>query len=141
MIHPSQAGQEQPSTSLLPTVLTETFKPADRGGISKLFKRLKKEELSGLVSHRAIDLVQKWTVTHDANMFNGRFFLSPMATKSSNRMHKARFVVPRHHDKEKHMMVHNSSTIQPASVRLLVSVPAMSTSRLWSLDVTKAYVK
>lgn len=67
--------------------------------------------------------------------------LTLKGTDTVSPTYKAPFVVQGHGDREKHMMVHNSSTTRPASVHLLVSVAAMLKFRLRSFGVTKAYLQ
>lgn len=74
-------------------------------------------------------------------MLNGRFVLSIKGTDTKHPVHKARFVVQRHTDRDKHTLVHNSSTARLASKRLFVSITAMRRYAIWSFHVTKAYLQ
>lgn len=141
MLRTSHAEQPQLTPAPLQGMITETIHPADPRCKSDAFNRAKKQDLSGLVSRHTFELVRRSTFPRDSNILNGRVILSLNATDPSNPIHKGRFVVQGNEDKEKHVMVHNSSTARPASVRLLISVASMRGYTLWSLHVTKADIE
>ena len=58
-----------------------------------------------------------------------------------NEVRKARFVVQGYRDKLKTSLVHNNPTVKPHSVRLLIGLASVLGCRLFSTDVTQAYLQ
>jgi hypothetical protein len=54
---------------------------------------------------------------------------------------KARYVIKGHKDVEKHWLVHNSPSLRQGSIKLLVALAAIFGFRIWSLDVSQAYLQ
>lgn len=46
-----------------------------------------------------------------------------------------------HRDKQKHLMVHNSTTLEPQSIRLLLFLARALEFDIWTADVTQAYLQ
>lgn len=121
------------STAIMNSVqLTETLHPADQGDESPLFNQAKRDELDGLVKRGAFEVVPK------SSVFLGQTF-SLETSCSQSRMWIRRlpctklffFIVQGHRERDKHLLVQNSSIAQPVSVRLLVRIAAMRRYTLW----------
>lgn len=61
------------------------------------------------------------------------------AADTSTPTYEARSDVRWHKDKDKHRLVHNSTTYRAAAVRLLVTVAVIIWYALWSFHVTQPY--
>jgi len=71
----------------------------------------------------------------------GKSSLAIKSTEDGEIKYKARFVIGGHRDKQKHLMVHNSATLQPQSIRLLLSLAHANDFAIWTADVTQAYLQ
>lgn len=118
--------------------ITETLHPDDPRGRSGMFDQAKDEELKGLLQRGAFQLVRRADVPAGAKVLSWRFVLAIKLVDTDKHLYKARFVEQGHPDRDKHIMLHNSSTARPASVRLVVSIAATRGYSLWSFDFTQA---
>lgn len=133
--------REDQSSSPLSVQITETLHPADPRSTSKVLEEAKATELDGLVRRGDFELVDQSAVPPQGNILSGCFVLEIKGSETETTLHKAQFVVQGHRDKEKHMLIYNSYTARPASVRLLVSISSMRRYGLWSFDVAQAYLQ
>ena len=79
-------------------------------------------------------------ILENANILNGRFVLAIKDSGTNKEVWKARYVVQGHKDKLKLSFVHDTSTAVQFSVKLLVGLAALFEFRLFSTDVTQAYL-
>lgn len=87
------------------------------------------------------EIVCKEDVPPGANVLGGRFVLAIKNADTSDEVYKARFVVQGHTVIEKNLLVHNSTNLRQGSVRVLVAFAAIFGFRLWSQDVSQAYLQ
>jgi Reverse transcriptase (RNA-dependent DNA polymerase) len=121
--------------------LTETLHPADPRATSSQFMDAKKREIKGLMNKNTWKIVDKETIPKDANILNGRFVLTIKNANSDDEICKARYVVQGHKDREKSLLVHNSTTVRQSSTRLIMTLAATFGFRIWSQDVKQAYLQ
>jgi len=76
-----------------------------------------------------------------ANIMGGRFVLAIKDEGTDKEVWKARYVVQGYRDKMKTSLVHDSSKARQQSTRLLVGLAAIFDFRLFSTDVTQAYLQ
>lgn len=135
-------GMEQFKSNPIPGVfITEVLHPADSRGRSEFFDAAKAKELAGLAARGVYEVVCKEDVPKGANILGGRFVLAIKNADTAEEIYKARFVVQGHTDVEKNLLVHNSTNLRQSSVRLLVALAAVFGFRLWSQDVSQAYLQ
>lgn len=67
--------------------------------------------------------------------------LSKKSSESGDKTYNARFVVGRHRDKLKRLMVHTSQTTQPSSIRLLLAIAIMQDFEIWISDARQVYLQ
>ena len=79
------------------------------------------KEIRGLFDRGTFKVILREEVPTDANVLPGRFILAIKSTEDGEINYKARFVIGGHRDKMKHLMVHNSATLQPQSIRLFLA--------------------
>ncbi len=115
--------------------------PADRRARSGLFDDAKAKELEGLARRGFYEVVLREDVPAGANVMGGRFVLAIKNVGTGEEVYKARFVVQGHTDAEKNLLVHNSTNLKQSSVRILVALAAIFGFRLWSQDVSQAYLQ
>eukprot|EP00171_Calliarthron_tuberculosum_P007692 IDg7692t1 len=77
----------------------------------------------------------------DANVFPGRYVFAIESTEDGKVKFKALYVIGRHRDKLKNIKVHSSVTVQPSSIRLVLSFAALLDFDVWTSDVTQAYLQ
>lgn len=76
-----------------------------------------------------------------ANVLGDPFVLCIKNIGSKSEVYKARYVVQGQRDKEKNWQVHPSTNLRQSSVRLTMSLEAVFEFRIWSYDVTQAYLQ
>ena len=136
------AGMEQFKSDPPPGVyVTEVLHPADKRGHTELFDLAKAKEMAGLVERGVYEVVCKGDVPSDANVLGGRFVLAIKNIGTKEELYKARFVVQGHTDAEKNILVHNSTNLRQASIRTLTAVAAIFGFRIWTQDVSQAYLQ
>ena len=120
---------------------TDVLHPADSRARSGLFDSAIEAELRGLRDRGVFKVVKQQSLPQDANILGGRFVLSIKDHGTPQEKLKARYVVQGHTDADKNVLVHNTTTLRQASVRLVVSIAAILGYRLWSQDITQAYLQ
>eukprot|EP00171_Calliarthron_tuberculosum_P022102 IDg22102t1 len=80
-------------------------------------------------------------MSEDPNILGGRFVLSIKDEGSKREVWKARFVVQDYRNKMKTCPVHDISTARHHSIRMLIGLAAIFGFRLFSTDVTQAYLQ
>lgn len=69
--------------------------------------------------------VKQADVPRDINILGGRFVFTLKNYRTPEEMAKARYVAQGFGDKEKRKMVHDTSTIRPSSIRIILSLAAI----------------
>ena len=121
--------------------VTEVISLKDPRANSVRFEEAKRKELQGLFERGVFDIVCREELPPSANVSGGRFVLAVKNPGTDKEVYKARFVVRGHTDSEKDMLIHNSTTLRQASVRLLIALAAMFGFRIWAQDVAQAYLQ
>jgi hypothetical protein len=75
------------------------------------------------------------------NIMGGRFVLTIKDSGTSKEIYKARNVVQGFRDKKKPSLVHDASTSKQQSTKLLIGLAANFGNRIFSTDVTQAYLQ
>lgn len=122
-------------------LLTEVLQPNDERCESEAFDLAKAKEIIGLLEKGAFRVVLREDIGEDANILGGRFVLTIKHKDTENELFKARFVVQGHLDREKELLVHASTTASQQAIRLLVSLATIFGFKLWSQDMTLAYIQ
>ena len=99
------------------------------------------KELAGLIDQGVFKVVIEEELPDDPNVLVARFILCIKDINTGNEKFKARFIVQGHTDSEKEVLLHPSPTISQRSIRLLVALAAIHGFRLWTQDVTQAYLQ
>eukprot|EP00171_Calliarthron_tuberculosum_P023469 IDg23469t1 len=123
------------------TYLSEIIDAKDPRAASKEMSDAKKKEVRGLLERGTFKLILHEEVPSDANVLPGRFVLAIKSTEDGKVKFKARYVIGGHRDKLKKLMVHNAVTLQPQSIRLLLTLAALHEFDVWTSDVTQAYLQ
>ena len=124
------------------THLTEVLHPTDPRCNALDMKAAKVSEISGLMKRGAFKVMKLKDVPDKANVLTGRrFVLAYKNGDNGERKAKARYVIGGHRDKYKDLMVHNSKTLQPHSIILLLALTSMLNFDLWTSDVSQTYLQ
>lgn len=86
-------------------------------------------------------VVMKEDIPEDANILEGRFVLALKNVGTNREIYKARFVVQGHTDQEKNLLVHTVTNIRHRSIKMLVAIAAIFGFRLWTKDISQAYLQ
>ena len=138
------ADRPQPKHSTQPTseiLITEIIPVGDARNSDPRFLPAKKKELEVLLKCGTWKVVCKEDVPPNANVIGGRFTLCIKNAETNNPLLKARFIAQGHLDKEKDTIVHNTTTLQQSSIGVLLALAALFGFRIWSTDITQAYVQ
>ena len=99
------------------------------------------KELTGLIDQGVFKGVIEEELPNNPNVLGARFVLCIKDINMGSEKVKAGFIVQSHTDAEKELLLQPSPTVPQRSVRLLVVFAAIQGFRLWSQDVTKAYLQ
>ena len=121
--------------------LTEVIKSEDPRSKDPRFDKAKRKEINGLIERGTWKIVAKDEVPGNANVMGGRFVLAIKDEGTDKEVWKARFIVQGYRDKLKMSLVHDTSTARQYSVRILIGLAAIFGFRLFSTDVTQAYLQ
>ena len=121
--------------------LTEVLSPNDPRASSARMTEAKKTEIKGSLERGTFKVILREEVPPDGNALPGRFVLTIKSTEDGEENFKARYVIGGHRDRHKAFMVHTSQTLQPASVRLMLSFASMFGFEVWTSEVRQAYLQ
>lgn len=106
---------------------------------SDKFVNTKQMEVDGLKRRNIWWAVRKPNVPCDANILGGHFVYTLSNYGSPTKMPKAQFVAQGYNDLDKANIAHDTFTIRPSSIRIILSLPSILGFRLFAHDVTQAY--
>ena len=123
------------------TYLTTTVRSGNPISNSEIFEKAKQAEINGLKDRGTWTVLKRSELQPDSNILGGRFVLTLKNSGLQTERAKARFVAQGHRDLDKEYMVHNLTTLRQSSIRLILSITAVKKFRLFSHDVTQAYLQ
>lgn len=132
-------SNECPRTPLFLVNITEVVIPGDPR--EQKFDEAKNEEPESLVKRGTWKVVCKEEVVENAKIVNGRSFLAIKGERTKNEIWKAQFVVRGHKDKIKQSLPHYIPVARHHSIKLLVGLASKIGFRIFSSDVTQAYIQ
>lgn len=121
------------------TCITEIIKQYDPR--ASMFKKPIKKEIDGLIAQNTWKVVCRDEVPDKANILRGRFVLAIKDEGTEREVWKARFVVQGHRDNLKKSLVHDITVARQHSIKLLIGLASIFNFRLFSTDVTQAYLQ
>ena len=121
-------------------VLTDVLKPGDPREDTQESDDAKQNEIDGLLALETFCPVRE-DIPENANILAGSFVCTLRNVGTENEKPKARYFDQGHKDKEKPFTVHNITTLRSSSVKIIVSTTAVRDFRLFSHDVTQAYLQ
>ena len=122
-------------------LLNQVIEPTDQRADSEEFDKAKRKEVSGLEKRNTWRTVRKDSLPLRPNILGGQFVLSLKNVGTDCELPKARYVAQGHRVLDKPFMVHNITTLRQSSTRIIVSVAAIKSFRLFSHDMTQAYLQ
>lgn len=130
-----QSGTERPAEMLL----TEVIEPQDER--TSLFGPAKEKEISGLIERKTWKVVDKSSLPREPNILGSRFVLAIKDEGTKRETWKARLIVQGYSDRLKNSLVHDIPNVRPRSLRLTLSLSAILKFRIFSSDVSQAYLQ
>lgn len=107
---------------------------------SREIQDAKKKKNGNLLEGLAFKVILKGDITRDANVLTGSFVLAITSTTDVQTTFKASDVTGGHLDWYKHIMIHNSTSIQPQSAPMLLALAAIFNFDVSTCDVKQAYL-
>lgn len=95
-------------------------------------------EVDGLLKKGIWRKVRKVDVPDDAIILGGRFIMSLKNYSAPTEAAIARYVAQGHNDPDKEVIVHDTVILRISSIRVILSIAAILSLRLFSHDVTQA---
>jgi Reverse transcriptase (RNA-dependent DNA polymerase) len=123
------------------TYVTEVVTAKDPRSESPRMVAAKKKEVLALIKRGAFRVVMRDELEAGANILTGRFVLAVKDADTDREVWKARYVCQGHRDVGKSFVVHDSASVQQGSVRLLVALSSILGYRIWTEDVSTAYLQ
>lgn len=97
-------------------------------------------EVEDLEARNKWTIVNKADVPEDAKVLGGRSVYAIKTNLSRTEVYKIRFAPQGHNDCEKHLVLHSSTAPYQFSISLIVSIATVFYIRIWTHDVTQAYL-
>lgn len=116
-------------------------KPNDERAMRKDFQDAKRDEVQGLSKRQIWTPISEASIPKNANILGGRFILSLKNCDTPDEKAKVRYVAQGFKDHDKPYMVHDVSTLRVSSIRTVLSVAVIKGFRIFSHDVTQAYLQ
>ena len=135
------ASENRPPPPSYGVFLIEVILPGDVRAKDPRFREAREREIRGLLERGTWKVVLKENVPKDANIIGGRFVLAIKDEGTKKEVWKARFVVQGYRDKLKTSLEHDAPTARQYSTRVLVGLAAIFGFRIFSTDVTQAYLQ
>lgn len=127
--------------SVLDIHVVKIIKDNDVRVLQDDFVEAKKTELEGLKPRGLWNIVDEVDVYDGGRIISGRFILSLKNYGTPNEKAKVRFIAQGFLDRDKSYVVHDTSTLRAASIRIILSVAAIERFRIFLHDVTQAYLQ
>jgi hypothetical protein len=93
------------------------------------------------MDRETFEVVMREEIPAGANIIGSRFVMALKNTETVQPMWKARFVAQGHTDAERHTLLHDATSLRQTSIRLIVALAAMFGFKVWSGDVSQAYLQ
>lgn len=120
--------------------LTEIVDRDDTGGHSERFKA-KLKEIKSLLDGGTFKMILRQQVPTDGNVLPSTFILTIKSAEDDKIKFKARYVLRRHEDLFKHVMVHTMSNLQSQHIQLLLALAVIHCFDIWTPDVCQVYLQ
>lgn len=131
----------KPKTELITAHIAGIIYPCDPRCQLTEWKDAKKKEIEKLFRKGTWKLLIEEEVPENANLLTGGFVINIKDTVTNKPRFEARYVILGNKDMDKYLLVHNSTTMRQVSTRLLVALAAKFGFKLWSQDISKAYLQ
>lgn len=123
------------------TFIIKVVTPTEERAQREDFQIAKQKEVDGLVRRNIWKKVHISTIPRNANIVSGRFALTLKNYGTLEEVPKVRYVSQGFNDSEKPYLAHDVTTLRPTSIREVLSVAPVLGMRLFTHDVTQAYIQ
>lgn len=121
--------------------VTEVLQPTDPRSSSPAAQAAVEKELRGLIERGTFRVVLRQEMTKGKKPLTGKMVLAIKALGEPEEKYKGRFVVRGFGDPAKQNMLHNSPNLRPESIRLLLALASILGFRVWTIDITQAFLQ
>jgi len=105
------------------------------------FTEAKKKELQALIAKGTYEFVKEKSINPGETILQSRFVLTIKNFNEKDEYFKARLVILGHVDPDKPRVVCEAPTVLKSSVRLLLSLAATYGFKIWSRDISQAFIQ
>lgn len=117
----------------------EILLKSDHSYTSKASKHAIDDEIKGLLHRNTFSFVNKKKISPEENVLWG-IILAIKQPGTANEQYSGRFIVQRHKDKDKDLIMHTPRTVRHRNIRLMSSIVAMFPShKMWLQDNPSFY--
>ena len=121
--------------------ITDVFFPSDERAKTEQCKAAIRKEIDGLMDPGIFKRVKKCDVPPNSNVLTTSMVLAVKDVGTENEKFKAHVAAHGHKDSDKNDRVHNSPTIRPVSLRVLLTSAAIKRFRIWATIIIQAFIQ
>ena len=122
-------------------LMTQIIEQGDVRAKSDEFAKTMRKEGLGLETRNTCKMVLRDSVLSSPSILGGRFVLELKNAGTVSELAKARYVAQGHGGIHKSYMVHNITNLRQISTRIIISVAAIKSFRIFSHDEAQAYLQ
>lgn len=122
-------------------LMTEILDLSDHLAKSDDMGHTKMGQIRGLLNRGTFKIILQEDAIQNTNVLHGRFVFATHSTEDGTSRCKARYVIGGHRDRMNSMIGHDSATLQPQSIRFLLTLAESYEFKIWTSDVRHAYLK
>lgn len=134
-------GDEVQPSAVIDTFVSKLIDDNSSRAQEEDFVKAKQAEILGLQQRKIWKTINRCDVPTGSNILGGRFVLTLKNVGSPSEGAKARYVAQGYRDDHKNIIVHDTAVLRVSSIRMILSAAAVHKMRIFSCDVSQAYLQ